>query len=56
MDTEPDEIIITPEGAVQRWDRPDGMTFRLDVWPVDNEHDEEKEHDAGDHEDDRRGG
>lgn len=32
MDTEPDEILIMPEGAVQRWDRPDGITFRLDIW------------------------
>jgi len=32
MDNEPDETIITPQGAVQRWDTPEGMTFRLDVW------------------------
>ena len=49
MDTEPDEMIITPQGAVQRWDTAEGMRFRLDVWN-DREtktHDrEEKSHDG----------
>jgi len=46
VDTEPDETIITPAGAVQRWDTPEGMTFRLDVWPTEGGDDDETDQDA----------
>jgi hypothetical protein len=55
-DPEPDEtrVLRAQEhmGTVQRWDTPEGMTFRLDLWPVDSdERDDETETDpdADDH-------